>query len=254
MSESGKAATFDLAGKKALVTGAARGIGAAIAMELAKNGADVAITFKSSQRQADDLVNAITKLGRQAFAIRADSGDAEAVTRSVNEAVTKFGRLDILVNNAGVLHYGRLEDMLVDTIDEIIDVNIRSSVLATRAAIPHIPNGGRIIFIGSCLAERVSLTDVAIYSMSKSALLSLTRGLSRDLGPRNITVNLVHPGPTDTDMNPADGKGADGLRAQMALGRFGSAGDVATAVAYLASPSARHITGTGLVIDGGLNA
>jgi len=254
MSEYKKTATFDLTGKKALVTGAARGIGAAIAMELAKNGADVAITFKSSQRQADELVEAITRMGRRAFAIRADSGDAEAVTRSVNEAANKFGHLDILVNNAGVLHYGRLEDMSVDTIDEIIDVNIRSAVLATRTAIPHIPDGGRIISIGSCLAERVSLTDVAIYSMSKSALLSLTRGLSRDLGPRNITVNLVHPGPTDTDMNPADGDGADGLRAQMALGRFGSADDVATAVAYLASPAARHITGTGLVIDGGLNA
>jgi 3-oxoacyl-[acyl-carrier protein] reductase len=170
------------------------------------------------------------------------------------QAVTELGGLDILVNNAGVLRYGRLEDMSLDAIDEIINVNIRGVVLATQTVIPYFSDGGRIISIGSCLAERVSLNDVSVYSMSKSALLLLTRGLSQDLGYWKITVNLVHPGPTDTDMNPADGAGSDGLRAQMAFGRFGSAGDVAVAVAYLASSAARHITGTGLVIDSGLNA
>lgn len=245
---------FNLRGKKALVTGAARGIGAAIALELAKQGADIAITYKQSRQRADDLVETISDLGRNAVAIQADSADALAVENSVRKAVSSLGGLDILVNNAGVLHYGNLEDMPVEAIDETINVNIRSVVLATRAAIPHLSNGGRVISIGSCLADRVSLNQVAVYSMSKSALLSLTRGLARDLGPREITVNLVQPGPTDTDMNPADGIGADCLRAQMALGRFGSASDVAMAVVYLASPAARHITGTGLVIDGGLNA
>jgi NAD(P)-dependent dehydrogenase (short-subunit alcohol dehydrogenase family) len=244
----------DLAGKRALVTGAARGIGAAIALELARRGADVAITFKQSQAKADQLVSEIQALGRRGFAIKADSADAGDVKRSVDEAARQLGGLDIMINNAGVLHYGKLEDMTIEAIDETLNVNVRGMILSTRAAIPYLPDGGRIISIGSCLAERVSITDVSVYSMSKSALLSLTRGLARDLGPKGITVNLVHPGPTDTDMNPKDGEGAEALRQQIALGRYGTAEDVAAAVAFLASPSARHISGSGLSVDGGINA
>jgi 3-oxoacyl-[acyl-carrier protein] reductase len=244
----------ELSGKRALVTGAARGIGAAIALELARRGADVAITFKQAQARADDLVHEIETLGRRAFAIKADSADADDVKRSIDEAATLLGGLDIIVNNAGVLHYGKLEDMPLEAIDEILNVNVRGMILSSRAAIPHLPDGGRIISIGSCLAERVSITDVSVYSMSKSALLSLTRGLARDLGPRGITVNLVHPGPTDTDMNPKDGEGAEELRRQIPLGRYGEAQDVTAAVAFLASPAARHITGSGLSVDGGINA
>lgn len=243
-----------LKGKRALITGAARGIGAGIAMTLADRGADVVITYERSAERAAEVVEAVQKKGRRAYAIQADSADAVAVKRSVDEASAWLGGLDILVNNAGVLFSNPLEEMDVDVIDKIISINIRSVVLASKAALAYLGEGGRIISIGSCLAERVAIPEVTIYSMSKSALLSFTRGLARELGPRNITVNLVHPGPTDTDMNPADGPTADFLRSQIALGRFGQVEDVAGAVAFLAGPSGRHITGTGLVVDGGINA
>jgi len=244
----------EFAGKRALVTGAARGIGAAIALELAERGADVAFTYVASTAAAQELSKKIEALGRRAFAIQADSAVAAEVKRSVEEAVTKLGGLDILVNNAGVLFQGQVEDMQLEQIDQILAVNVRAVVLASQAAIPHLGDGGRIISIGSCLAERVAFGSVAVYSMSKSALLAFTRGLSRELGSRGITVNLVHPGPTETEMSPPDAPGADAMRAQIALGRYGTDRDVAAAVAFIASPAAKHITGTGLNVDGGMNA
>lgn len=243
-----------LAGKRALVTGASRGIGAAIALALADQGADVAITYERSADRAAEVVAKIQALGRRAVAIAANSADATAVKRSVEEAVTALGGLDILVNNAGIARGGPVETMSLEDIDAILAVNVRSVVLASQAAIPHLPGGGRIISIGSCLAERVAFPGITVYSMSKSALLSFTRGLARELGPRGITVNLVHPGPTDTDMNPASGEQAEAMRASTALGHYGTPGDVAAAVAFLAGPAARQITGTGITVDGGVNA
>jgi len=244
----------EFTGKRALVTGAARGIGAAIALELAERGADIAFTYVNSTNAANELVKKIEALGRRAFAIRADSSVAAEVKRSVDEATAKLGGLDILINNAGVLFQGQVEDMQLEQIDKILAVNVRAVVLASQAAIPHLGDGGRIISIGSCLAERVAFESVAVYSMSKSALLAFTRGLSRELGSRGITVNLVHPGPTETEMSPPDAPGAEAMRAQIALGRYGTDRDVAAAVAFIASPAARHITGTGLNVDGGMNA
>jgi len=244
----------DLLGKRAFITGAARGIGAAIAIELAERGADIAFSYVRSADAADKLRANLQHLGAKAFAIQADSLDPDAVKASVDDAAYLLGGLDILVNNAGVAFISPLEDMPLDQIDQIIGVNIRAVVLASQAAIPHLGDGGRIINIGSCLAERVAFESVTVYSMSKSALLSFTRGLARELGPRGITVNTVHPGPTDTDMNPADGAGAAAMRSHIALGRYGTAKDVAVAVGFIASPSARHITGTGLSVDGGVNA
>ena len=243
-----------LAGKRALVTGASRGIGAAIALALADQGADVAITYERSADRAAEVVASIQALGRRAVAITANSADAAAVKRSVGEAVTALGGLDILVNNAGIARGGPVETMSFEDIDAILAVNVRSVVLASQAAIPHLPEGGRIISIGSCLAERVALPGITVYSMSKSALLSFTRGLARELGPRGITVNLVHPGPTDTDMNPATGEQAETQRSHIALGHYGKPEDVAAAVTFLASPAARRITGTGINVDGGVNA
>ncbi|ONG56360.1 oxidoreductase [Pseudoroseomonas deserti] len=245
---------MDLLGKRALVTGGSRGIGAAIARELARRGADVAITYVSSPERAAGVAKEIEGLGRRALAIAADSADPAAIKHSVEEAVAGLGGLDILVNNAGVARGGPLESMSLDDIDAIIDVNIRGVVLSIQAAIPHLSQGGRIISIGSCLAERVAMPGISVYSMSKSALISLTRGLARDLGPRGITVNLVHPGPTDTDMNPAAGPQAEAQRAGIALGHYGKPEDIAGAVAYLAGPGAAQVTGTGIVVDGGLNA
>jgi len=244
----------DLSGKRAIVTGGARGIGAAIARELSARGADVVITYKSAVGQANSLADELTDESRRTVAIQADSADAQAVRYSVEEGTRLMGGLDILVNNAGILISSTLQTMTLADIDRILAVNIRAAIVASQTAIPLLSNGGRIVSIGSCLAERVAIPNVTVYSMSKSALLSFTRGLSRELAPRDITVNLVHPGPTDTDMNPAQGPDADYLRSQIALGRFGSPTDVAKAVAYLAGPDGRHITGTGLVVDGGINA
>lgn len=244
----------ELAGKRALVTGASRGIGAAIALMLADRGADVAITYERSAERAAEIVRAIEAKGRRALAIQADSADATAVKRSVDEAAQNLGGLDILVNNAGIARGGPVAEMSLADIDAILDVNVRSVVLASQAAIPHLAEGGRIISIGSCLGERVPFPGVTVYSMSKSALLSFTRGLARELGPRGITVNLVQPGSTDTDMNPADGAQSDMQRAMTALGHYGTPDDIAASVAFLASPAARQITGTTITVDGGANA
>ncbi|WP_029003466.1 SDR family NAD(P)-dependent oxidoreductase [Azorhizobium doebereinerae] len=244
----------ELAGKRALVTGASRGIGAAIALALAEKGADVAITYERSADKAAEVVRAIEAKGRRGIALQADSADPAAVKRSVDAAAEQLGGLDILVNNAGIARPGAVADMSLADIDALLSVNVRAVVLASQAALAHLPQGGRIISIGSCLAERVPFPGVTVYSMSKSALLAFTRGLARELGPRGITVNLVHPGATDTDMNPAGGEQADGLRALTPLGHFGRPEDVAASVAFLASPAAGQITGTGLVVDGGFNA
>ncbi|QND15764.1 glucose 1-dehydrogenase [Rhizobium leguminosarum] len=243
----------ELAGKRALVTGGSRGIGAAIALALADKGADVAITYERSADRAAEVVGAIEGKGRKALAIQADSADPAAVKRSVDEAAQALGGLDILVNNAAIALYGAIADVSVEQIDALLDVNVRSPLLASQAAIPYLQAGGRVITIGSVGAERIVGDTGTVYFMTKSALHSFTRGLARELGSRDITVNLVQPGSTDTDMNPADGDFADFQRALIPLGRYGEPEDVAAAVAFLASPAARHITGTILTVDGGLN-
>ncbi|ATB40713.1 enoyl-ACP reductase [Cystobacter fuscus] len=243
-----------LAGKRALVTGASRGIGAAIARRLAAEGADIAFTYQRSAEAAQALARELEGLGRKVIAIQADSADPAAVQRSVSATVERLGGLDILVNNAGIARGGPLEEMTLEDIDALLNVNIRAVVLATRAAIPHLPRGGRIINIGSNLAERVAFGGVTVYSMTKSALISLTRGLARDVGPRGIAVTLVNPGSTDTDMNPANGPRAEKQRGLSALGHYGKSEDIAAAVAFLAGPDAAHVTGTSITVDGGQNA
>lgn len=244
----------ELTGKRALVTGASRGIGAAIAIALAHKGADVAITYERSADRAAEVVRAIEAAGRRGVAIQADSADAAAVTRSVGEAVAALGGLDILVNNAGIARYGLVADTSLADLDALLNVNVRAVVLASAAAIPHLAAGGRIISIGSCLAERVPFPGSTLYSMSKSALLAFTRGLAREVGLQDVTVNLVQPGPIDTDMNPASGAHADQIRSLTALGRYGTTDDIAAAVTFLASPAAGQITGSVLTVDGGANA
>ncbi|MBY3524656.1 SDR family oxidoreductase [Rhizobium laguerreae] len=243
----------ELAGKRALVTGGSRGIGAAIALALADKGADVAITYERSADRAAEVVKAIEGKGRKALAIQADSADPAAVKRSVDEAARALGGLDILVNNAAIALYGAIAEVSVEQIDALLDVNVRSPLLASQAAIPYLQAGGRVITIGSVGAERIVGDTGTVYFMTKSALHSFTRGLARELASRDITVNLVQPGSTDTDMNPANGDFADFQRALIPLGRYGEPEDVAAAVAFLASPAARHITGTILTVDGGLN-
>lgn len=240
--------------KGALVQGGSRGIGAAIVRRLAKEGAQVAFTYVSSADTAEALAAEINDAGGKALALRADSADASAVQQAVEATVKAFGRLDILVNNAGVLAVAPVAEFDLADFDRILAVNVRSVFVASQAAARHMGQGGRIINIGSTNAERMPFAGGAPYAMSKSALVGLTKGLARDLGPQGITVNNVQPGPVDTDMNPAAGDFAESLIALMAIGRYGHVEEIASFVAYLAGPEAGYITGASLTADGGFSA
>ncbi|SEJ44009.1 3-oxoacyl-ACP reductase family protein [Azotobacter beijerinckii] len=243
-----------LANKVAFVQGGSRGIGAAIAQRLARDGATVALTYSQSPQAAEAVVQAIETAGGRALAIRADSTNAEAIHTAVNKTVEAFGRLDILVNSAGVLAVAPIEEFSLEDLDRTLAVNVRSVAIASQAAARHMGSGGRIINIGSTNAERMPFAGGAVYAMSKSAIVGLTKGLARDLGSRGITVNNVQPGPVDTDMNPADSEFAETLKQLMALPRYGHVSEVASFVSYLASPEAGYITGASLLIDGGFSA
>ncbi|WP_247256121.1 3-oxoacyl-ACP reductase family protein [Pseudomonas moorei] len=248
--------TQNLSGKVALIQGGSRGIGAAIVKRLAAEGAAVAFTYVSSTAKAEELQNSIIGNGGKALAIKADSADADAdaIRGAVTATVEAFGQLDILVNNAGVLAVAPLEDFKLEDFDQTLAINVRSVFVATQAAARHMTAGGRIINIGSTNADRMPFAGGGPYAMSKSALVGLTKGLARDLGPKGITINNVQPGPVDTDMNPADGDFADSLIPLMAVGRYGKAEEIASFVAYLVGPEAGYITGASLTIDGGFGA
>jgi 3-oxoacyl-[acyl-carrier protein] reductase len=243
-----------LSGKRALVTGASRGIGAAIAKALAAAGADVAITYEKSADLAAGVVKDIEAKGRRGVAIQADSADAAAVQASVEKSVEALGGLDILVNNAGILRMGDVRDISLEDIDATLNVNIRAPIVATKAAIPHLKAGGRIISIGSFFADRVPASILGVYAGSKAALVALTQGLARELGPKGITANVVAPGSINTDMNPAEGPFGPTLKALTATGEYGKTEDIARAVVFLASADAGYVTGTVLTVDGGANA
>ena len=243
-----------LKNKRALITGGSRGIGAAIVKRLASVGADVAFTYASSPDHANEIVQAVQALGVQAVAIQADSAEASAVVAAVEQTVEKLGGIDILVNNAGVLAIGAIDDFTLADFDRTLAVNVRAVFVATQAAVKHMKEGGRIINIGSTNAERMPFAGGGVYAMSKSALQGLVQGLSRDLGPRGITINNVQPGPIATDMNPSEGEFAQMLKKQIAVGRYGTVEEVAGLVAYLAGPESGYITGANLMIDGGFSA
>jgi 3-oxoacyl-[acyl-carrier protein] reductase len=243
-----------LGGKVALVTGGSRGIGRAIARRLAADGADVALTYASAGAQALAVVAEVEAAGGRGLALQADSADPQAAAGAVERTVAEFGRLDILVSNAGIAALGPLEEVTLEQLDRTLAIHVRAAFLGAQAAARHLGEGGRIISIGSCLAERVPWPGITLYAMSKAALIGLTKGLARDLGARGVTANLVHPGPIDTDMNPADGPGADAERALLVSGEFGRADDIAATVAHLAGPGGRFITGAAIAVDGGFAA
>ncbi|MET9365247.1 3-oxoacyl-ACP reductase family protein [Streptomyces sp. NPDC006632] len=240
-----------LNGKKALVTGGSRGIGAAIALRLAQEGADVAVTYLHGEEAAREVVAKIEATGRRGVALRADLGDASAAKASVEQAAEAFGGLDILVNNAGVGVLAPLDQLTPADVERVLAVNVRGVFLASQAAAVRLPRGGRIITIGSCMTQRVPGPGGTLYALSKSALIGLTKALARELGGRGINATLVHPGPIDTDMNPADGPYAAGQSAMTAVGRFGTADEVASMAAYLASDGAAYVTGAEFAVDGG---
>ena len=243
-----------LQNKRALVTGGSRGIGAAIVRRLANDGAHVALTYVSKPDLANETVRAVRGLGLQGIAIKADNVDAQAIVNAVERTVGELGGIDILVSSAGIAVMAPIDEYRLEDFDRMMAVNLRAVFVATQAAVKHMKAGGRIISIGSCNAERMPFVGGSVYAMSKAALVGLVKGLARDLGPRGITVNNVQPGPTDTDMNPADGAFAGTLKNLMALPRYGTTDEVAALVAYLAGPEAGFVTGASLTIDGGFTA
>lgn len=240
-----------LNGKVALVTGGSRGIGAAVALRLARAGADVAVTYVNGKEAAEDVVRAVEELGRRAVALRADSADADEAAGAVERTGEVYGGLDVLVNNVGVGVLGPLPTLTLEEVDLVLAVNVRGVFLASRAAAVRMPAGGRIVTIGTCMTQRVPGPGGTLYATSKAALVGLTKALARELGERGITANIVHPGPTDTDMNPASGPYASAQAAMTALGRFGTAEEVASMVAFLAGPEAAYVTGAEFAVDGG---
>ncbi len=246
----------ELAGKVALVTGASRGIGAATALGLARAGADVAISYAASAEKAQDIVKELKGFGVRAAAYRADQADPAQVAELVAAVARDFGRLDILVNNAGVIAMGQVGDPAADqaALDRQYAINLGGVVAAIRAAATVMADGGRIVSVGSCVARRAGFAGVADYTATKAAVAGYAKGAARDLGPRGITVNVVQPGPTATDMNPDSGDFAASLKAETALGRYARPEEIASAIVFLAGPGASYITGTELTIDGGLNA
>ena len=240
--------------KVALVTGASRGIGAAIAKRLASEGASVVITFAKGASAADQVVKDIEAAGGSALAIKADAEDVKAVARAVEQTAAKFGGIDILVNNAGTAIPKPFEEASAEEFDRVIAINLRGTFAATQAALKHMKSGGRIISIGSCVGERMVTPGLVAYSATKAAVKMFTQGLAREVGERGITVNDIQPGPIDTDLNPASGDWATPQLAMTALKRYGTVDEVASLVAFVASPESSYITGTCLTVDGGTNA
>lgn len=238
----------------ALVTGGGRGIGAATALRLASDGFDVAITYRSGEDKAREVVEAIEAAGGRALAAQADSGEPGAIETAIARTVTVFGGIDVLVNNAGEFLVAPLDELTLDNFDRTMAVNVRAPFAAVKAALEHMRDGGRIINIGSNVAERAVFPGFSVYSTSKAALVGLAKGLGRELGPRGITVNVVHPGPTDTDTNPADGPNAETINSFTALGRYASPDEIAAAVSFLAGDGGRYVTGTAISVDGGFSA
>lgn len=244
-----------LNGKVALVTGASKGIGAAIAQRLAADGASVVVNYASSKEGADKVVAAIASAGGKAVAVQGDvskAGDAQAI---VDSAVKSFGRLDILVNNSGVYDLKPLEQITEDHFHRHFNINVLGLLLVTQAASKHLGEGASIVNIGS-VASRITPPGSAVYTGTKGAVDAITGVLAKELGPRKIRVNVVSPGVTETEGLHATGlSGSDfqrQLEAQTPLGRVGRPNDITPAVIFLASAESAWITGENLYVSGGL--
>ena len=245
-----------LSGKVALVTGGSRGIGAATARRLARDGATVALSYNASSSAAEAVVQSIQAAGGTAQAYQADAASADANAALIRQVVGDHGGLDILVNNAGVYETAPTQDLTDEQYDKNLDVNLRGSFATIREAARHIRDGGRIVNVGSVVAK-TGFPGNGVYGASKAGVAILARAAAKELGARGVTVNTVHPGPIDTDMNPADPEQnpmAETMASFTALGRYGTADEIASAIAFLASPDAAYITGAELTVDGGMTA
>ncbi|TQI81261.1 3-oxoacyl-[acyl-carrier protein] reductase [Serratia fonticola] len=245
-----------LSGKVALVTGGSRGIGADIARRLARDGADVIITYMHNVQAAEKVLTDIHRYGQRGESIQADVADAATIAPVFEQVMKRYGSLDILVNNAGYMDISGtpLSDIPLETVDQTIMVNIRGAYLYAQHAASYLQKGGRIINIGSCVGRHVPGGGLTLYAMSKSAIIGLTKGLARDLGTKGITVNQISPGPIETDMNPENGPNAEFWRNLTSLGRYGTTKEVAAVASFLASSEAAFITGAEIAVDGGINS
>ena len=243
-----------LRGKVALVTGGSRGIGAAIAERLAADGADVAITYVQSHEAAQRVVATIKGKGVRGEAFQFDAADAKAVAAVVPQVVKNFGRLDILVNNAAIFFAGPLENSSDEEFERMINVNVRAVFFMGRAAARVMGSGSRIINIGATSVNRVPSPGISLIVMTKSAVAGLSRAWAREFASRQITVNCIHPGPTETDaLLGADPKFLEELRQMMPVGRVGQPSEIADVVALLAAPTSGFITGATINVDGGFS-
>ena len=245
-----------LSGNVALVTGGSRGIGAATARRLAADGATVAISYHASPDAAEAVVQSIRDAGGTAQAYASDAASPTANADLVRRVVADHGGLDVVVNNAGVYRTGPVAELTDDDYDANLDINLRGTFSIIREAAKHLRDGGRIVNIGSVVAL-VGMPGNSIYGASKAAIALVSKSVAKELGDRKITVNTVHPGAIDTDMNPADPEKnpmADTLAGMNPLGRYGTADEIASAVAFLVSDEASYINGADLVVDGGMTA
>ncbi|MFM0484789.1 SDR family oxidoreductase [Paraburkholderia strydomiana] len=245
--------TQPLARKVALVTGGSRGIGAAIVRRLASDGADVAFSYATSEHEAELLLREVHAIGRKAISVKADQAVVADVENLVWKVHDKFGRLDILVNSAGIFVPGVVGDLTVDlkALDRQLAVNVKGVVATVRTAVPLMSDGGRIVSIGATSAVHFPFNGVSDYIATKAAIAAYTRAWSRDLGARNITVNIIQPGAINTEMNSEGQPYAEALNKLASLGRHGKPEDVASAVSFLVGPEAGYITGATLNVDGG---
>ncbi|CAO4163236.1 glucose 1-dehydrogenase [Methylorubrum aminovorans] len=244
-----------LEGKVAVVTGASKGIGAAIAKALAKDGAAVVVNYASSKAGADAVVAAITEAGGRAVAVQADVSKAEQAQRLIDAAAQQFGRLDVLVNNSGVYEFAAIEEVTEEHYRRLFDINVLGVLLATRAAARHLGEGGSIINISSVVTD-VNMPTSSVYTGTKAALNGISGVLANELAPRKIRVNTVSPGYVVTEGTHTAGiAGSEmeaGLVAQTPLGRAGQPDDIARVVAFLASDDARWVTGEVINASGGV--
>jgi 3-oxoacyl-[acyl-carrier protein] reductase len=255
MDLSKEAIVAKLTGKVAVVTGASKGIGAAIAQALAAEGASVVVNYASSQAGADKVVAAITQAGGKAVAVRGDVSKAADAQGIVDAAIETYGRLDVLVNNSGVYDFAPVEQITEEHFDKHFNVNVRGLLLITQAASKHLGEGASIVNVGS-VVSRITPPGSVVYTATKGAVDAITGVLARELGPRKIRVNSVNPGMVETEGTKDGGiiasEMATAVVAQTPLGRLGQPEDIARVAVFLASDDAGWITGETLVASGGL--